>query len=40
MLFPFFSFCFGSLSNFVMTEWTPEGQADQPAGRQARLQNL
>jgi len=29
MLFPFFSFCFGSLSNFVMTEWTPEGQADQ-----------
>jgi len=29
MLFPFFSFCFGSLSNFVMTEWTPEGQAGQ-----------
>jgi len=20
---------YGSLSNFVMTEWTPEGQADQ-----------
>ena len=29
MLFPFFSFCFGSLSNFVTTEWTPEEQADQ-----------
>ncbi|MDI6764245.1 MAG: hypothetical protein QME83_14660 [Thermodesulfobacteriota bacterium] len=38
----------GSLSNSVMTEWTPEGQADLPAppsvgtgaGRQARLRNL